>query len=117
MIMSNKLTQNIGKIFIYIILFIGLILILFPLYITIVTALKTPAESAQSFFSLPGGLYLENFKKVIEKAHFFSYVKNSVIITVLSLLGEIIIVPAFAYAISRNKDKWYFKIIYIMTIV
>ena len=117
MMKSNKFTKTIGKIFIYIALGIGLVLILFPLYITIVTAMKTPAESAQNFFALPHSLYIDNFMKVIEKAHFFTYLKNSVIITGLSLIGEIILVPAFAYAVSRNRKKWYFKVIYLMTVV
>ena len=79
--------------------------------------MKTPAESAQNFFSLPSRLYMDNFMKVIEKAHFFTYLKNSVVITGLSLLGEILLVPAFAYAVSRNRQKWYFKIIYMMTVI
>jgi len=115
--MTNKKKNIIVKVLLYLILTIGLVMIIFPLYITVVTALKTSAESARNFFSLPHSFYLENFKKVIQKAHFFSFLKNSVVITSLSLLGEILLVPLFSYAISRNRQKPFFKIVFIMTII
>ena len=37
----------------YVILILGALLILFPLYITVVTTFKTSGESANSFFTLP----------------------------------------------------------------
>ncbi len=79
--------------------------------------MKTAAESSQNFFSLPSGIYLENFKKVIQKSDFFVYMRNSIIITLISLCGEILLVPAFSYAVSRNKHKPFFKAIYYMTII
>ena len=111
---ASKKLMNAG---LYFILMIGLVIIVFPLYITVVTSMKTAAESSRSFFSLPGSFYMENFKSVIEKANFFIYVRNSFFITTFSLLGEIILVPAFAYAVSRNKNKLFFKSVYLMTII
>ena len=37
----------------YLFLTIGVVLILFPMYITVVTALKTPDEMSANFFGLP----------------------------------------------------------------
>ena len=37
----------------YLILILGALLILFPLYITVITTFKTSGESASSFFTLP----------------------------------------------------------------
>jgi len=90
--------------------------ILFPLYVTLITALKTSQESAQSFFSLPEGFYLQNFKTVINKAHYGRFFLNSIIITTVSLAGEMVLVPLFSYAVARNRDKKYFTIIYFLTV-
>ena len=43
----------------------GIILIIFPMYVTIVTAFKTPQESGSSFFALPSSFFLGNFISVI----------------------------------------------------
>lgn len=113
----HVLSRRICDVLTYIVLIFGLILILFPLYITVVTAFKTPEQSAQNFFSLPRGLYTANFLKIFRTSKFFVYLKNSILITLISLLGEVIIVPLFSYAISRNRKKPYYRVIFLMTIV
>ena len=40
----------------YLFLTIGVVLILFPMYITVVKALKTPDELSANFFGLPSPL-------------------------------------------------------------
>lgn len=96
------------------VLFIGLLLILLPMYLTVVTSLKTEKETAQNFFGLPNSLYLGNFKEVITDNNFATYVGNSVTITVCSLLLILIVVPLVSYAIARNISKTYYKFIYGM---
>jgi raffinose/stachyose/melibiose transport system permease protein len=91
----------------------GALLILFPLYITIITAFKTSEESALNFFSLPSSFNFSNFLQVINKSQFFTYVGNSVFITVASVAIISIIVPMVSFAIARNKNGKYFKFLYI----
>jgi len=99
-------TKNrLKKILTYGALAAGMAIIFFPLYITIITALKTPAESSKSFFALPSSLYLGNFKAVLSRANFGTYVMNSVIITGVSLLIISILLPMVSYAIARKMDK------------
>lgn len=117
MSLSPKASKKLMNAGLYFLLSIGIVIIVFPLYITVVTSMKTAAESSRNFFSLPSSFYMENFKIVIKKAQFFIYVRNSFLITTFSLLGEIILVPAFAYAVSRNKNKLFFKSVYLMTII
>ena len=109
--------NRILQIFIYTILILGVFLVLFPMYITLVTAMKTTQESVNNFFSLPHGIYLDNFKKVITKAHYFRYFLNSITVTSISLMCEMVVVPLFAYAVTRNTDRKYYKIIYMLTII
>ena len=47
----------------YIILILGALIILFPLYITVTTTFKTSGESANSFFTLPQSFYLAIIRK------------------------------------------------------
>lgn len=98
----------------YLFLVIGLFLILFPMYLTLVTALKSPEETSKNFFALPSSLYLENFNQVIHKANFFYYIRNSLQITVCALLGISFIVPLISYSVARNMDRVYYKLIYVL---
>lgn len=101
----------------YILLLMGLVVILTPLYLTLITAFKTTKESARNFFSFPSELYLGNFQEVINSNNFFQFFANSIMITAVSIVLILLVVPLTAYAISRNLDKWYFKTFYILLIL
>lgn len=101
----------------YILLLMGLVVILTPLYLTLITAFKTTKESARNFFSFPSELYLGNFQEVINSNNFFQFFANSMMITAVSIVLILLVVPLTAYAISRNLDKWYFKTFYILLIL
>lgn len=110
------MNRKVGKTLTYIFLTLGAILVLFPLYITIITAMKMPQETAKSFFSLPSSFNLGNFKAVLLKSNYWRYVFNSTIITVVSVGVLIILAPLTAYAISRNMNRRYYKFLYIYII-
>lgn len=97
----------------YIILIIGVVIILFPMYLTIVTAFKTTAESSKDFFGFPKRFYIGNFKEVISKSNYLTYVFNSSIITGVSGVLMAILFPMISYSIARNmKNKKYYKFLY-----
>jgi len=104
--------KSLLKLFNYIILFSGVGVIGYPIYLTIITALKTTQETSQSFFALPKSFYLGNFIEVINKANFTTFLLNSFIITSLSLILIVILAPLTSYAIARNLDKTYFKLVF-----
>lgn len=104
-----KIKNKIKAICTYSSLALGMVIILFPLYITIITALKTPAESAKNFFSFPTSFYLENFKSVLTRSDFGTYVMNSVVITGVSLFIISFLLPMVSYAIARKLNKKYYK--------
>lgn len=109
--MKNR--NVIGKSISYVIAVIGAVIILLPFYITVITAFKTPEQSAQNFFSFPTSLNLDNFRSVFEKAGYFKYFMNSVIVTVSSLVLIYILVTMISYAIARSmKRSAYYKMIY-----
>lgn len=98
----------------YLFLILGLAAILLPMYVTVITAFKTPAETAQDFFALPVTLYWGNFSEVIRASNFIYYIWNSLFITVVSLDGIAFIVPLVSYAVARNFRKVYYKAVYFL---
>lgn len=111
-----KRRKRIAATFNYLILIIGAVFILVPLYITIVNSFKTQAQSSQSFFTLPSSLKLENFQSVLSDPYFFSSLKNTAILTFISIFVIIFMTPMVAYAINRNSDKKFFKfLLYYIT--
>lgn len=98
---------------VYVILTLGALLILFPMYITLATTLKTSSESANSFFTLPKSLYLGNYQKVLEDSKLYYAYGNTLLVTLVSLIGEMIILPPMGFAVSRGmKDKKFFRGLY-----
>lgn len=106
------------KILAYTFLICVAIVVLFPIYVTVVTAFKTTAESTQNFFALPGSFYLGNFQQIMSDEHFWDYVKNSLMITIVAVGLISITVPMVSYAISREmKTHKYFKVIYVLILL
>ena len=86
----------------YIVCILGVLMVVFPIYVTIVTAFKTPGESARSFLTPPTSLYLENFKEVLSGGDYWTAFFNTVYITAFVLLGNLAVMPMMAYAVSRS---------------
>ncbi len=96
---------------------LGLILILAPLYVVIVNTFKDLEEASKGFFSLPQSLNFQNYEELFSKNNFWNYVKNSAYITVISIILVIIINPAVSYAIARNFRRRYYKAVYFYIIL
>ncbi|MCS7461442.1 carbohydrate ABC transporter permease [Paenibacillus doosanensis] len=87
----------------------GALLIVFPMYVTVSLALKTTEESTKSLLGFPSHVYLGNFKKVLSTGKFTIFLSNSVLITVVSLIVMMIIIPMASFAISRNQKSKMFS--------
>lgn len=81
------------------------LLFLSPLYICITQAFKTPLETAESILDLPSSFYLENFLGAIRKTNFFVSLKNSVIVTVSSVVIIVICASMAGFVIARNSRR------------
>lgn len=97
------------KILLYIALLIGLGIILLPLYLTIVSSFKNTTEIFSNFFGLPKQATWDNFKLVLGQNEYFVALRNTVVITVCSIAGMVIILPMASYAIARRmgSSKFY----------
>ncbi|WP_407925124.1 carbohydrate ABC transporter permease [Bifidobacterium choloepi] len=84
--------------------------ILVPLYFTVVTALKTPAEAGT--FSLPTSWEWGNFADAWAKVDYAHAALNSAIITVAAIVLTLLTNTFVAYAVARNMDKKFFRFLY-----
>lgn len=91
---------------------VATLVVFFPLYLTVVIALKTPADLAQSILAWPTELAWENFPKAIKITNFFRAFGNSLMITLGAVSLTIITNSFVAYAIARNMHKRRFRLLY-----
>ncbi|MBW6411131.1 carbohydrate ABC transporter permease [Clostridium weizhouense] len=95
-----------------ILMILGTLTILFPLLVTILIALKSPQDMMNGVLSIPKILHFENFSKAIKMTNFFNALKNSLIITVITVILTLITNSMVGYAIARNMNKKSYKAMY-----
>lgn len=91
-----------------ILLLLGLITILFPLYMAIVIAFKQPSDMTNSIsgiLSLPKSWSLANFAEAMRVTDFWRSLSNSFLITIVNLVLSILIHSVIGYAVGRNKAR------------
>lgn len=103
-----------------ILLALGLVTIAFPLYMTIVIAFKQPSEMTNSIsgiLSLPPTWSLSNFKEAIRVTDFWNSLRNSVLITSVTVVLSVVIHSLMGYAVGRNKGhSKFYKFVYLFIV-
>ncbi|MBD1381456.1 carbohydrate ABC transporter permease [Metabacillus arenae] len=95
-----------------ILLMIGSLAILVPLYLTITIAFKTPQEMAGNLLALPQSWSLDNFAKAIEMTNFFNAFKNSAFVTFFVVIFTVLTNSLVSYVIARNMHKKFYKFMF-----
>lgn len=104
-----------------ILLIIGCITILFPLYMTIIIALKSPSEMTNDIagaLSFPKNFSFSNFTEAMRVTDFWNSLANSLIITGASIILSVLLHSMAGYAIGRamvNNRKFKFIYFYIVS--
>ena len=102
-------------------LILGLITIIFPLYMTIVIAFKQPSEMTNSIsgiLSLPKHWSLANFAEAMRVTDFWHSLLNSFLISAVTVVVSVLVHSMIGYAVGRSKakSKWYnFVYLYIVS--
>ena len=103
-----------------ILLIIGCITILFPLYMAIIIAFKQPTEMTNDIagaLSLPMQWSLDNFREAMRVTDFWHSLGNSVLITVSTVILSILIHGLAGYAIGRSmKNSKFYNLIYMFIV-
>ncbi len=110
----NKKIKHALMIIVLIILFIAFI---FPFIMVIINVFKVKADITANPLALIGkhGFTLENFPNAIKKMNFFRSFGNSLVVTIFSTIGTIILSSMTAYLIVRNNWKAN-KILFVLMI-
>ncbi|MGT2959175.1 sugar ABC transporter permease [Streptococcus bovimastitidis] len=112
--MSNKKQSNW---WVYLILFAGIMLMIIPLIVTIVSSFKPTAEITGNFFGLPKEFTLDNYQRLFQDG-ISQYFFNSSLLTVVGVGLIVVIVPMAAFSIARHmKRSKAFAIMYIFLII
>lgn len=108
--------SKVSSIIITTLLIIGCAAIFFPLYMTIIIALKSPSEMTNDIagaLAMPQTFSLDNFAEAMRVTDFWHSLGNSILITGASIVLSVIIHSMAGYAIGRNMNrKKGFKLIY-----
>lgn len=80
-------------------------LVLIPFYMLFVNSLKSSADAAQMALSLPKSLHFENFRIVFKEANMGVAFKNSLIISVVSVVALIVFSAFTGYVIQRRSTR------------
>ena len=108
--MKNKVTISNGMLMVIKLLVV--IIFIAPFYISVVYAVKSPEETARTGLSFPTNICFENFTRAIEVSNFWGAMKNSIIVTVCSVLILMVVGSMGAYAIARNIKKRRYQFLY-----
>lgn len=103
------MNENRVGIFSKIILVVLTVIFLFPFLICILMSVKSKQETSLGILSLPKMIHWENFTTAMEKAKILLSMKNSLIITICSVIIILLVASTAAYAIGRQYKKRFYR--------
>jgi raffinose/stachyose/melibiose transport system permease protein len=100
---------RLSNIIITIVLITGLVVIVYPVLLTVMSSLKPRKEISQSFVALPKQFYLGNYREILSGGEFAKSTFNSAIVTICSLGLIITVIPMLSYSLERNSSRKSYK--------
>ncbi|WP_336780076.1 carbohydrate ABC transporter permease [Paenibacillus illinoisensis] len=104
--MTMQTRKKTTDVILFVVILIFAILFFFPIFFNLMSAFKSNGEIMRNALSLPTSLYLENFKYLLTETEFPRAILNSLILTVVSIVMQILIIPMAGYAIERRNARW-----------
>jgi multiple sugar transport system permease protein len=93
-----------NRIFIYIVMILGVIVSLFPYYLALTTALKRPDQVFSSQpWALPNPVTFQNFIDVVVKYNFLAFMWHTLVFAAILTIGQLIFSTMAAYAFARME--------------
>jgi len=116
--MTLKLSK-VKNIVIFIFLIILALFFIMPIYFTIINSFKPLREIVTSYTSLPKTFYLGNYIKAWLKTDYPRVFLNSLIITIVSVSGIILVSSMAGYILARTPGKlsWFIFIIIVFSMI
>jgi raffinose/stachyose/melibiose transport system permease protein len=102
----NRKRRLVQDVILFVITAILAIIFFFPIFFNVMSAFKSNGEILRDAIALPKSLYLDSFKYLLTETRYPRAIVNSTILTALSILFMIVIIPMAAYAIGRTNKRW-----------
>lgn len=97
---------RIAPVLILLVTIILALIFLWPVFFALISALKSNGEILKNPMKLPSSVYLKNFQDLFAQSDFLTAIRHSIILTVVSELLIVALVPMAAYAIERRASRW-----------
>ncbi|WP_178075997.1 carbohydrate ABC transporter permease [Paenibacillus oralis] len=104
--MSLQTRKLVIDVLILMVTVIAAVFFFFPIFFNIMSAFKSNAEIMKDAVALPASLYLESFKYLLTETNYPQAIVNSLILTVVSIVFQVLFIPMAGYAIQRRNAKW-----------
>ena len=106
--------RNAKKTVIYILAVVWLLTSLMPLIYAIMTSLKTNEEIYRSALQLPKSWLIENYITANQLGHSVRSIGNSLFVSLMTTVGEIVVAMLASYAISRKSHIFFVRHAYML---
>lgn len=105
--MMKKTTKKVKPwmIVLFVLTLILALLFIYPVLFAFMSAFKSNGDILKSPIAAPTSLYLQNFKDLFSQSDFTTAIFHSIVLTVVSEILIVCIVPMAAYGIERRKSK------------
>ncbi|MGR6546181.1 carbohydrate ABC transporter permease [Paenibacillus tundrae] len=97
--------QRLNSYLIRLLLIIGSLFAMLPIYMAVVNSLKTQGEMFQSFIALPTTLHWENYAEAFTKINLLHSSMNSAIVSFLGIGGIVLTASMAGYKLSRTSGR------------
>lgn len=93
------------KILFYVVIAIYVFMVMYPIFLMTITALKPTAEIFQNPHGLPEGFYMGNFSELFERANYGIYIRNSVLVVLVSLIFIVLFAAPAAFVFAKFPSR------------
>jgi raffinose/stachyose/melibiose transport system permease protein len=80
--------------------------ILYPILLMFLTSFKTTREIFTNPFGLPASFAFTSYIKLFTVSNYLTYFKNSIIVTLISLLIILVITSTASFVLAKYEFKW-----------
>ena len=101
--MIGKLKSLSARIVLYIILLIHSVIVVFPIYLIIVSSSKYNKEIFLNPYGFPAKFIFTNYTKLFVASNYHLYFRNSIVVTVSSIILILILSSFVAYVLAKYK--------------
>lgn len=116
---SRRLRSDLWRTFVFVVLVMGSILFLFPLFWMLSTSLKTNEQVYRiPTVWIPNPIAWENYPNALKRIPFFLFLRNSCITSFIPVVGAVLSASLVAYSFARirwpGRDFWFIVLIATM---